>query len=122
MKAVILNKYGSVDNFELADLPIPEIKKGQVRIKMMAVSFNPVDYQIRKGLPEMKLVTSNILGRDIAGIVDEVHKAVTDLKKGDEVYCYVCNLASSGTYAEYVSVPAAIVSKKPASLSFEQAA
>jgi len=122
MKAIILKEYGSADNFELADLPIPAIKKGQIRIKIKAVSFNPVDYQVRKGLSESRSVTSNILGRDLSGIVDEVHEDVKDFKKGDEVICYVCNLASSGTYTEYVSVPSAIVGKKPVSLSHEQAA
>src|SRR5580765_5322804 len=105
MKAIILKAYGSADNFEMADMPVPPIKKGEVRIKIKAVSFNPVDYQVRKGLPESGMVTSQILGRDLSGIVDAVHEDVSDFKKGDEVYCYVCNLASSGTYVEYVSVP-----------------
>lgn len=122
MKAVILKEFGSIDNFEMADLPIPAIQKGQIRIKIKAISFNPVDYQIRKGLPESRFVASNILGRDLSGIVDEVHQDEKDFKKGDEVICYVCDLASSGTYTEYICVPAAIVAKKPVSLSLEQAA
>ena len=122
MKAIILKEYGSIDNFEIADLPIPAIRKGQIRIKIKAVSFNPVDYQIRRGSPESRLVTSNILGRDLSGIIDEVDEEVNDFKKGDEVFCYVCNLASSGTYTEYVCVPSAIVARKPLSLSHEQAA
>jgi len=122
MKAITLKEYGSTDNFEIADLPIPTIQKGQIRIKIKAISFNPVDYQIRKGLPESRMVTSNILGRDLSGIVDEVYEDVSEFKKGDEVICYVCNLASSGTYTEYICVPAEIVGKKPASLSHEQAA
>ena len=52
MKAVVLKAYGSADNFVAADLPIPDLRKGDVRIKVKAISFNPVDYQIRKGLPE----------------------------------------------------------------------
>lgn len=122
MKAIILKGYGSVDNFELTNLPVPAIQKGQIRIKIKAVSFNPVDYQIRKGLPERRLVTSNILGRDLSGIVDEVDENATGFKKGDEVICYVCNLASSGTYTEYICVPSELVAKKPVSLSHEQAA
>lgn len=122
MKAIILKEYGSAANFEMADIPLPSIQKGQLRIKITAVSFNPVDYQIRKGLSESKMVTSNILGRDLSGVVDEVGEGVSDFKKGDEVYCYVCNLGSSGTYTEYVSVPQEIVAKKPCSLSHEQSA
>lgn len=122
MKAIILKEYGSADNFELAEIPIPLLKKGEVRIKIMAVSFNPVDYQIRKGLPEGKLVKSSILGRDLSGIIDEVNDEVNDFKKGDEVFSYVCNLASSGTYTEYICVPSDLVWKKPVSLTFAEAA
>lgn len=122
MKAVILKEYGSADNFEMEDIPIPEIEKGQVRIRIKAVSFNPVDYQIRKGQPEGMSVKSNILGRDLSGVIDEVGEDVADFVKGDEVYSYVCNLASSGTYTEYICVPSALVCKKPISLSHEEAA
>ena len=122
MKAIILKEYGSINNFESADIPIPLVKKGHIRIRIKAVSFNPVDYQIRKGLPESRQVTSSILGRDFSGIVDEVHQDEREFKKGDEVFCYVSNLASSGTYTEYICVPSTIVAKKPVFLSHEQAA
>jgi NADPH:quinone reductase-like Zn-dependent oxidoreductase len=122
MKAVILRAPGSADNFEAADLPMPDLRKGDVRIKVKAISFNPVDYQIRKGLPEGRFVTSNILGRDLSGVVDAVSVGLGGFRVGDDVFSYVCNLASSGTYAEYVSVPAELVAKKPASLTHEQAA
>ena len=122
MKAIILKAYGSADNFEMADLPLPPIKKGEVRVKIKAVSFNPVDYQARKGLPGSRMMTPQILGRDFSGVVDAVHEDVSDFKEGDEVYGYVCHLASSGTYVEYLSVPQELVAKKPASLSHEEAA
>jgi NADPH2:quinone reductase len=122
MKAILLKEFGSTDNFELADIPIPQLQKGQVRIKIKAVSFNPVDYQVRKGLPESRSMTSNILGKDLSGIIDEVHDDVKEFKKDDEVYSYICNLASSGTYTEYICVPSELVAKKPVSLSHQQAA
>ena len=122
MKAIALNAFGSADNFAEVELPIPQVGKVEIRIKIKAVSFNPVDYQIRKGRPESTLVGSMTLGRDLSGIVDAVHEDVTDFRVGDEVFSYVCNLASSGTYAEYVSVPAELVARKPASLTHEQAA
>jgi NADPH:quinone reductase-like Zn-dependent oxidoreductase len=122
MKAIILNSFGSADNFVAANLPMPEVRSGEVRIKVKAVSFNPVDYQIRKGQPESSHIRSMILGRDLAGSVDAVHKDVTAFSVGDDVFSYVCDLASSGTYAEYVSVPAELVARKPTSLTYEQAA
>jgi len=122
MKAIVLRSFGSAENFAAADLPAPEVREGQVRIKVEAVSFNPVDYQIRRGEPESKGVRSMILGQDLSGIIDAVHEDVADFRVDDEVFGYVCNLASSGTYAEYVSVPAELVARKPPSLTHEQAA
>lgn len=122
MKAIVLRSFGGADNFAAAELPVPEVRPGEVRVKVRAVSFNPVDYQIRKGGPESSHLRSMVLGRDLSGSVDATHEDVTDLSVGDEVYGYVCDLASSGTYAEYVSVPSELLARKPASLTWEQAA
>jgi NADPH:quinone reductase len=122
MKAVILRAFGSADNFEDADLPLPELRPGDVRIKVSAASFNPIDYQIRKGGPEGRSANAMILGRDLSGVIETVHESVTGFNVGDEVFTYVCKLANSGTYAEYVSVPAELVAKKPASLTHAEAA
>jgi NADPH2:quinone reductase len=122
MKAIVLAAPGGVENFRGEELPLPDVRPGDVRIRVKAASFNPVDYQIRKGGPEGRRPHSMILGRDLSGIVDAVYEGATDLRVGDEVYSYVCTLASSGTYAEYVSVPAELVARKPASLSHAQAA
>lgn len=122
LKAIILNAFGSADNFHLADLPMPEVRPGEVRIKVKAMSFNPVDYQIRKGQPEGTPAQSMILGRDLSGFVDAVHADVADFRVGDPVFSYVAKRASSGTYVEYVSVPAELVARKPVSLTHEQAA
>ena len=122
MRAIVLSGFGGVDNFRLAELPIPPLRSGEVRIRVESVSFNPVDCQIRKGLPESREIGSPILGRDLSGVIDAVHDDVTGFRPGDAVYSYVCKLASSGTYAEYVSVPAELVAKKPLRLTHGQAA
>jgi NADPH2:quinone reductase len=121
MQAIALNARSGTDNFRLAELPIPPLRPGDVRIRVRSVAFNPVDAQIRRGGPEGRMVRSPILGRDLSGIVEAVDGAA-DFQPGDEVYSYVCNLASSGTYAEYVSVPAELVARKPRTLSHDQAA
>lgn len=122
MKAIVLRSFGSPGNFAEMSLPVPETRVGEVRVRVKAVSFNPVDCQIRSGQIESSHVRSMILGRDLAGCVEAVHEGVTDFKVGDEVFGYVCNLASSGTYAEYVSVPVELLARKPSSLTYEQAA
>jgi NADPH:quinone reductase len=122
MKAIVLSAFGSADNFTAADLPKPEVHEGQVRIRVKAVSFNPVDYQIRRGQSESLRLTSMILGRDFSGTVDAIDAGVEDFDIGDDVFGYVCDRASNGTYAQYISVPAELVAAKPALLSHEQAA
>jgi NADPH:quinone reductase len=122
MKAIVLSSFGSADNFVAAHLPLPHVGRGEVRIKVEAASFNPVDFQIRKGGPESSGLRSMILGSDLSGTVDAVHEDVTDLNVGDEVFSYLCNLASSGAYAEFVSLPAELVAHRPSSLTYEQAA
>jgi NADPH:quinone reductase len=122
MKAVILRGYGDVGCFEMAELPLPVVKKGEVLIRVMAVSFNPVDYRIRKGMNEARSLNSDILGRDLSGVIMEVGEQVVGFKPGDEVFSYVADIASSGTYTEYVAVPFQLVCKKPASLTHGEAA
>src|SRR6185436_4624643 len=63
----------------------------------------------------------NILGADIAGIVESVGKNVKEFKPGDEVLGDIAEHGFGG-YAEYVSVPEKLLTKKPASITFSQAA
>ncbi len=122
MKAVILNEYGSVANFLLAEVETPVNGENSVLVQVKATAFNPIDYQMRQKLPESKLVKSAILGREFSGIVVEPGKKVTAFAAGDEVVAYVGSLASNGTYAELVSVPQELLVRKPPRLSFAEAA
>jgi NADPH:quinone reductase len=121
MKAIILNAFGSTDNFSMQEVDNPILKEGTVKVKIKATAFNPIDYQMRKGGIESKLLKTAILGREMAGTIVEVHQTVNDFKIGDEVYGYVSNLGSNGTYAEYIVVPTEIIAIKPNNISFEQA-
>lgn len=120
MQAIILKEFGSVENFTLSDWIIPQPKAKEVRIKIKAISFNPVDYKQRHGKfgGDLPLV----LGGDAAGIVDAIGDGVTDFKVGDEVYAYLIGPKSNGSYAEYVCINQNFVGKKPKNLTFEQAA
>jgi NADPH:quinone reductase len=122
MQAIVLTAPGNASNFRAVELPTPTLRRGDVRIAVRSISFNPIDYQHRKRSSSGSSPNSPILGLDLSGVVDAVDDAVSDFRPGDEVYSYVCNLASSGTYAEYVCVPSEMVAKKPVSLSHDQAA
>ena len=122
MKAVVLKAFGGVENFVLQEVQDPVIKEDEILVRIKACSFNPADYQIRQGGPEANAVKSMILGRDLSGIVMDKGKAVQDFGVGDEVIAYSSIMGSNGSNAEYIALPANIVGKKPANLSFEQAA
>jgi NADPH:quinone reductase-like Zn-dependent oxidoreductase len=122
MKAVVLRGFGSADQFALAEVDTPAVSDDQVLVRIKATAFNPIDYQMRQGAAESKLLRSPILGRELAGVVEETGKGVTRYQAGDAVAAYVGGLASNGTYAQYISIPQSLIARIPASLSFAEAA
>lgn len=121
MRAIALSAPGGCENFRLVDVPAPVLRPGDVRIRVRAVSFNPIDHQLRRS-GTADPAQPWILGRDVSGVVDTVHPDVDAFSPGDEVYSYITTRASSGAYAEYVAVPAELVALKPRALTHEQAA
>jgi 2-desacetyl-2-hydroxyethyl bacteriochlorophyllide A dehydrogenase len=123
MKAVIIDRYGSPDVLQYADIEKPSATGDQLLIQVYASSINPVDWKIRQGM--LKVMTGNkfpmILGSDVAGEVIEVAPNVTNFKTGDTVYAFL-DPVSGGAYAEYAAVSERLVSLKPSNLSYEQAA
>ncbi len=106
--------------------PIPSDDEVLIRVK--ATSLNAADWHIMRGEPKFYRVVLgltkpryNILGADVAGIVEAVGKNVIQFREGDEVFG---DLAAHtfGAFAEYVCVPEKMVALKPSVLSFEEAA
>ena len=125
MKAVSMDRFGSVDELHWAELPTPMPKVNEVQIKIAFTAVNPVDWKICEGWLKKLLPHQFPLvpGWDAAGIVSAVGKDVTKFKEGDEVYAY-CRKGTVqwGTYAEFVCFEAEHVAFKPKKLSFSQAA
>ncbi len=106
----------------LIDIDIPETAPTgrDLRVRVKAVSVNPVDTKVRKrAAPKEGEV--KILGFDAAGVVDAVGPDVTLFKPGDEVF-YAGSILRQGTNSELHLVDERIVGRKPASLSFTEAA
>jgi NADPH:quinone reductase-like Zn-dependent oxidoreductase len=122
MLAVRLHEYGGVDQLRLDEVPRPEPRADEVLIHIAATSVNPIDCKQRAGLVQKRLPLSLpiILGCDFAGTIAEVGSAVGDFQTGDEVFGY-CGVQRDGTYAEYVSRPAAHIALKPRSMTMVQA-
>jgi NADPH:quinone reductase-like Zn-dependent oxidoreductase len=120
MKAISLSNFGGADFFQAVDFPLVEPQPDEVRIRLSAASFNPIDVYIRCGRLGGDLPM--ILGRDLSGTVEAVGVGVSRLRAGDEVYAYLPGRRSNGSYAEYVTAPADFVALKPANLSHMEAA
>jgi NADPH:quinone reductase-like Zn-dependent oxidoreductase len=132
MKAVVQDGYGPPEQvLRIADVEPPPIGDDDVLVQMRASSVNTPDWITVTGVPYVLRVTSGlrgpkkpIRGIDVAGIVEQAGSNVTDLEPGDEVFGSVWSdsLATSGAFAEIAAVPAARAIKKPAGLTFEEAA
>jgi NADPH:quinone reductase-like Zn-dependent oxidoreductase len=84
MKAAVLVGYGGVDQLELREVPEPTTGAGQVKVRVVGASINPIDWKLREGAkrPGMNLELPAILGRDAAGDVVEVGAGVTRFRVG----------------------------------------
>jgi len=122
MKAIVLNAFGSVTNFTLAELPLPVPGAAEVLIELKASAFNPIDYQMRKGLRESKLMRSPVLGRECSGIVVQTGAEVEGFFPGDEVIVMSGSRGSNGSYAAFMTLDYHFIAHKPANISFEMAA
>jgi len=119
MKAVLLHGYGDVNQLHYEDAPIPVPAAGEVLVKTIAVSINPIDWKLRRGdLKEMMpLEFPAILGRDLSGEVAALGEGVTSLKVGERVFGLV-----NRTYAEYVVCKSEDLAKIPETLDAIDAA
>jgi NADPH:quinone reductase-like Zn-dependent oxidoreductase len=125
MKAIVRDKYGPPDGVELQEVEKPEVTEDGLLVRVRAASVNRVDWYDVTGTPwiarpmtGLRGPKSRFTGRDFAGTVEAVGKDVTDLRPGDDVFG---GKKGGGSFAEYVGV-APDVARKPASLTFEEAA
>jgi NADPH:quinone reductase-like Zn-dependent oxidoreductase len=125
MKAIVQDVYGSADVLELRDIAPPTPREGEVLIRVRAAGVDQGVWHLMTGLPYLvrlfgyglKRPKVPVRGREVAGIVEAVGAGVTRFAAGDEVYG-TCD----GSFAEYVCAKEDKVARKPANLSFEEAA
>ncbi len=146
MKAVLLTEHGPAEVLRfVTDHPVPEPGPGEVRVRVRAAALNHLDIWVRNGWPGIKLAYPHIPGADAAGTVDAVGAGVTEWRAGDRVVvnptigcgrCAFCRAGqehrcvhfmllgehTSGTHAEYITVPARNLLGLPEHVSFEEAA
>ncbi|TAL65622.1 MAG: quinone oxidoreductase [Legionella sp.] len=124
MQAQLIHQFGEPSVFNLEDIAMPSLEKGQILVQVCASSVNQIDCKIRKGLvPNLAPPFPAILHGDVAGIVSAVAPDVSQFKVGDEVYGCAGGLkGSAGALAEYMPVDAQLIAHKPKSLTMLEAA
>lgn len=118
MKAVLLNGFGGLNVLTVGETDTPKIKEDQVLIKVAATSINRPDLVQREGNYPPPPGDSDILGLEVAGIIEETGSQVSGWKKGDRVM----SLVGGGGYAEYAVAYGSHLIPIPDSMSFEEAA
>ena len=132
MKAIRQHQFGGPEVLRHEDAPVPELQAGEVLVRVHAVGINPPDWYLRDGykmLPpewQPQVAFPVILGTDVSGVIEAIADDVAGFALGDEVYAMVRfpgGLAGgSRAYAEYVSVPASELARKPAGIDHVHAA
>lgn len=123
MKAAYLEATGAPDVIQFGDLPDPEPKPGEVRVKISAVAVNPIDTYIRGGAVPMTLPKPFIPGCDLAGTVERVGPGVSRFKVGDRVWGSNQGLLGrQGTFAELCCVHEDFLYATPVGVKDEDAA
>lgn len=128
MRTVCFDRYGSPAGLELRDCPVPSPRPGEVRVRVRAASVNDWDWELLHGRPLVNRLAFGLrapkiraLGGDVAGVVDALGTGVTGLDVGEAVFGDITS-HGFGSFAEFVCVPVRALARKPAGMSFEQAA
>jgi NADPH:quinone reductase-like Zn-dependent oxidoreductase len=120
-KAVQVDTFGGIDAMHYRDVPLAHPGPGQVLVRVAAAGVGPWDAWIRSGNSVLPQPLPLTLGSDIAGTIVLTGEGVSDLAPGDDVFG-VTNPRFTDAYAEYAIAEACMLARKPAALSFAEAA
>ncbi|WP_053413145.1 NAD(P)H-quinone oxidoreductase [Corynebacterium lactis] len=118
MKAIIQTDLSNPRSLEWTDATEPALNDGEVLVSVKAAGLNRADLLQAAGHYPPPPGTTDILGLECAGVIEEVKGDALGWKVGDEVCC----LLSGGGFAEKVAVPAGQVLPLPEGYSFTEAA
>ena len=121
-RAYGFTEYGGPEMQDFLDVPKPTPGPSELLVAVRAAGVNPADWKVRSGLRRavVPLEPPAVLGREVAGVVEQVGRDVDGFAVGDEVFG--CTAPGSGGYAEYTLLTAAEAAKKPTGVSFTDAA
>lgn len=123
MKRVQYDRHGGPEKYYVGEHDLPEPAPGEVRVAVRAAAVNPLDWKLRDGA--MKMMTGRRfpkgVGTDFAGVVEHLGPGVTGFSIGEEVFGTL-DFRRSGAFADAVNVAISNIARKPAEVSFAQAA
>jgi NADPH:quinone reductase-like Zn-dependent oxidoreductase len=145
MRALYLAAHGGVERVLAGELPAPVPGPGEALVRLAAAAFNHLDLFVLGGIPGVTLEMPHVGGADGAGVIAALGAGVSGWREGDEVvlnpglWCGGCEFCRRGeeslcvsfgllgehvpgTFAEYVTVPAANLGRRPDHLSWPEAA
>ena len=125
MKAYYSTAYGGPEVSQFGDYPDPSASNGQLLIEVKAVSINPVDYKVKRGIAKFMSGSRfpRIFGSDFAGVVKSTANGVTQFKPGDRVYGATPVIwGKPGALAQLLAVDQKFARAIPEQISFEEAA
>jgi NADPH:quinone reductase-like Zn-dependent oxidoreductase len=121
MKAIQIKQYGGEEQLKMVEVPKPRAGAGQVVVRIVATSFNPIEPNRASGNMRQifPLQFPFTPGGDFSGMVDSVGEDVTEFRVGDEVIGYSME---GGAYAEFIAIDTHKVALKPKSVDHIEAA
>lgn len=125
MRAVIADFTNPSESPRLAELSDPQISNDDVLVKIIYGGINAADWQYTQGmmLDFIPAGDLNIMGFEAAGVVAGVGRNVDDFREGDRVmFARTRRTGDSGTFVEFVAVPANLVRRVPSEMSLADAA
>ena len=124
MRAIVFEATGGPTVLQSAEVKRPVRISAEFLVKVVAAGMNPIDAKTRVGKGASGAISHYpvIIGNDFSGIVVQSPYDSHPIKAGDEVYGLTMVPRFGGTYAEYITVPAMCVARKPRALSHVEAA
>ncbi|GAA4542731.1 NADP-dependent oxidoreductase [Pseudonocardia xishanensis] len=121
MHAIVVESPGGPEALRWTEVPTPQPAPGEALVRVEAAGVNPIDWKTRSGLGPAKSFGDRpfTVGWDVAGTVAS---EVQGFAVGDPVLGMARFPSPDGAYAEFVSVPAAQLRRRPADLPVVEAA
>ncbi|MBB4642920.1 NADP-dependent oxidoreductase [Rhizorhapis suberifaciens] len=124
MRAVTADFVNRSDSPRISEIDQPTISDDDVLVQISYAGMNAADWQYSQGMVKtIPAADLNIMGFEAAGVVASVGRNVTGFREGDRImFARTRTTGESGTFAEYVAVPANLACRVPDWMSMTEAA